>query len=345
MRAYEIQTGTDIDGLREVERPSPPPRPGQVKVRVRAVSLNYRDLNTVRHAAARKLRLPLIPCSDGAGEVAEVGAGVTRVGEGDRVAGIFTQAWLDGPVRPEYEPSSLGGGMDGMLAEYVTLSQEGLVHLPPHLSFEEGSTLPCAAVTAWNGMFVADHVQAGDTILAQGTGGVSIFALQFGVMTGARVIVTSKSDAKLARAAELWGRRNDQLRDRAGMGPAGAGAHRRARRRSRRRGRGRGDAGTVVPRRPHRGRDQPHRHPQRRAQGRPHAGADAAAPASGHHRRLPRDVRGDEPRHRGQRTAAGRRPRPTPSSRPGTRSTTWSRRPTLGRSSSPSSGAPSTAAR
>ena len=203
MRAYEIQTGTDIDGLREVERPSPPPGPGQVKVHVRAVSLNYRDLNTVRHAAVRKLRLPLIPCSDGAGEVAEVGAGVTRVREGDRVAGIFTQAWLDGPVRPEYEPSSLGGGMDGMLAEYVTLSQEGLVHLPPHLSFEEGSTLPCAAVTAWNGMFVADHVQAGDTILVQGTGGVSIFALQFGVMTGARVIVTSKSDAKLAHAAEL----------------------------------------------------------------------------------------------------------------------------------------------
>ncbi len=203
MRAYEIQTGTDIDGLQEVERPSPPPGPGQVKVRVRAVSLNYRDLNTVRHAAARKMRLPLIPCSDGAGEVAEVGDGVTRVREGDRVAAIFTQAWLNGPVRPEYEPTALGGGMDGMLAEYVTLSEQGLVHLPSHLSFEEGSTLPCAAVTAWNGMFVADRIQAGDTILVQGTGGVSIFGLQFGVMTGARVIVTSKSDAKLARAAEL----------------------------------------------------------------------------------------------------------------------------------------------
>ena len=188
----------------------------------------------MRHAAARKLRLPLIPCSDGAGEVAEVGAGVTRVREGDRVAGIFTQAWLDGPVRPEYEPSSLGGGMDGMLAEYVTLSQEGLVHLPSHLSFEEGSTLPCAAVTAWNGMFVADHVQAGDTILVQGTGGVSIFALQFGVMTGRprHRHVEERREARPRRRAR--GRRNDQLRDRAGVGPAGTGAHRRARRRSRR---------------------------------------------------------------------------------------------------------------
>lgn len=203
MRAYEIQTGADIEGLREVERPEPTPGPRQVKVQVRAVSLNYRDLNMVRYAASRNMRLPLIPCSDGAGEVIELGEGVTRFEKGDQVAGIFTQAWLGGELRPEYDRSSLGGTIDGMLAEQVVLSEDGLVRAPPHLTSEEASTLPCAAVTAWNGMFVADKVKTGDTILVQGTGGVSIFALQFGVMSGARVIVTSKSDEKLARATKL----------------------------------------------------------------------------------------------------------------------------------------------
>ena len=151
-----------------------------------------------------KQPLPLVPLSDGAGAVAAIGEGVTRVKVGDRVAGIFTQAWLEGEYKPEYwRTSTLGGPLPGMLAEYALLSELGVVKLPDYLSYEEGATLPCAAVTAWNGLFVAGDLQPGETVLVQGTGGVSLFALQMAKMAGAQVFVTSGSDTKLEKAKAL----------------------------------------------------------------------------------------------------------------------------------------------
>jgi NADPH:quinone reductase-like Zn-dependent oxidoreductase len=170
---------------------------------VKAVSLNYRDFMTVKHGGARAVKLPLIPCSDGAGEVVETGPGVTRVKKGDRVAGIFFQNWLAGDIVAGHFASALGGSIDGTLADLVVLHEDGVVHLPAYMTYEDGATLPCAAVTAWQGMVTKGNMKAGDTILVQGTGGVSMFALQFGVMAGARVIITSSSDEKLARAKQL----------------------------------------------------------------------------------------------------------------------------------------------
>lgn len=204
MKAYELQTFDGPDGLKQTERDTPTPQPGQVLVRVHAVSLNYRDLMLAQGHYNPNQPLPLIPLSDGAGEVAAIGEGVTRVQVGDRVAGAFTQDWIDGVYKPAYwRTSTLGSPLSGMLAEYVTLSEQGVVPLPPHLSYEEGATLPCAAVTAWNGLFVAGDLQPGQTVLVQGTGGVSLFALQLARMAGAQVIATSSSDAKLERAREL----------------------------------------------------------------------------------------------------------------------------------------------
>jgi NADPH:quinone reductase-like Zn-dependent oxidoreductase len=203
MKAFAIKDQFGIDALKLTERPDPTPGHGQVVVKVKAVSLNYRDLLTVKQGGMRNLRLPLIPCSDGAGEVVKIGPEVTRVKPGDRVAGIFLQTWLAGETNASYGESALGGAIDGMLAEQVVLPEDGLVHIPEHLSYEEASTLPCAAVTAWQGLVTKGGMKAGDTVLVQGTGGVSIFALQFAVMTGARVIITSSSNEKLARAKQL----------------------------------------------------------------------------------------------------------------------------------------------
>src|SRR6202051_4545541 len=149
------------------------------------------------------MALPRIPCSDGAGEVAEVGEGVDTVTVGQRVAGIFMQHWLDGPPTAENSRGALGGDVDGMLAEYVVLQQSGVVSIPEHLSFAEAATLPCAGVTAWNAVVNAAQVKPGDVLLIQGTGGVSIFALQFAKMAGAVVIGTSSSDKKLERAKSM----------------------------------------------------------------------------------------------------------------------------------------------
>src|SRR5581483_2043238 len=146
---------------------------------------------------------PLTPLSDGVGEVAAVGDGVTRVKVGDRVAGIFIQGWLAGEPTEAAAKTALGGGGEGMLAEYVVLSQEGVVAVPGHLNDEEAATLPCAAVTAWHALITAGRLKPGDSVLTQGTGGVSLFALQFARMAGARVIITSSSDAKLQRALQL----------------------------------------------------------------------------------------------------------------------------------------------
>jgi NADPH:quinone reductase-like Zn-dependent oxidoreductase len=203
MKLYRLhQPG--IDALALTEEDTPRPGPGQALVRVHATSLNYRDLMMVRGASARGAPLPgLIPLSDGAGEVVETGPGVTRVQQGDRVAGIFMQRWIAGRITPEGSATALGGAIHGMMAEYVVLDAEGLVHIPAHLTWEEAATLPCAAVTAWHALAEHARLRAGETVLVQGTGGVSIFALQFARLMGARVIATSSSDAKLARAFSL----------------------------------------------------------------------------------------------------------------------------------------------
>ena len=203
MKAYEIVSADGIDALHLAERATPAPGPGQVLVRVRASSLNYRDLMTVKDPGPRNIPYPRIPNSDGAGEVLALGAGVTRFAVGDRVAGCFFQRWQAGEVSADGMASALGGALDGVLAEEAVLAEGGLVKVPEHLSFEEAATLPCAALTAWHALFPKGGLTAGETVLVLGTGGVSIFALQFAIMAGARAIVTSKSAEKLARAREL----------------------------------------------------------------------------------------------------------------------------------------------
>ncbi|HXZ88598.1 MAG TPA: NAD(P)-dependent alcohol dehydrogenase [Candidatus Binataceae bacterium] len=202
MKVYEI-TGAGIDSVKLSERAVPKPGPREALIRVRATSLNYRDLVTAKNAAALQVKLPRVPLSDGAGEVAEVGPGVERVKKGDRVAAAFFQEWLSGPPRPTYGRSALGGAIDGMLAEYVCLNENGLVRIPDYMTYEEAASLPCAAVTSWNALVSEGRLKSGDTVLVMGTGGVSIFALQFALMHGARVIATSSSDAKLKRLTEM----------------------------------------------------------------------------------------------------------------------------------------------
>jgi NADPH:quinone reductase-like Zn-dependent oxidoreductase len=201
VRAWQIST-FGIDSLAFVERPEREPGPGEVRIKIRAVSFNYRDLMMVKGLYNPKMKLPRIPCSDGAGEVTALGDGVTKWKVGDRVAGIFMQSWIDGPPTPAKTKGALGGDVDGMLAESVILKADGLVAAPAHLSFEEAATLPCAAVTAWNALAAAD-TKAGGTVLVQGTGGVSIFALQFARLMGMRVLGISSSDEKLERASAL----------------------------------------------------------------------------------------------------------------------------------------------
>jgi NADPH:quinone reductase-like Zn-dependent oxidoreductase len=201
MRAWQISS-FGIDSLEFVERPTPKPGPGELLIAVRAVSLNFRDLLMVKGLYNPKMQLPRIPCSDGAGEVVEIGPGVTSWKRGDRVAGIFMQNWLDGPLTAAKARGALGGDIDGMLADFVVLREEGLVAVPDHLSFQEAAALPCAAVTAWNALNAGD-VKPGSTVLIQGTGGVSIFALQFARLRGARILGVSSSNEKLKRAGSL----------------------------------------------------------------------------------------------------------------------------------------------
>ncbi len=202
MRAWIIDGGFGLENLKCVERPDPKPAYGQVLVRVRAVSLNFRDLLVAKGLYNPKMPLPRVPCSDGAGEVLAVGEGVSRFKAGQRVAGIFHQRWLAGGITEALARSTLGGDLNGMLAEQVVLAEDGLVAVPDHLSHKEAATLPCAAVTAWNAL-IEGGLKAGDTVLIQGTGGVSIFALQLAVLSGARVLVTSSNDDKLKRALAL----------------------------------------------------------------------------------------------------------------------------------------------
>jgi NADPH:quinone reductase-like Zn-dependent oxidoreductase len=204
MKFYRFPKPDGIETLTLAERDVPRPARGQVLVRMRAASLNYRDLMVASGRYARGAAPEnLVPLSDGAGEVVEIGPDVVRVKPGDRVAGIFMQSWIGGAITAADGASALGGAMDGVLAEYVLFDQSGLVHLPEHLSFEEGATLPCAAVTAWNALFGGHPLLSGQRVLVLGTGGVSTFALQLAHAAGARVIATSSSDEKLARAREL----------------------------------------------------------------------------------------------------------------------------------------------
>ncbi len=202
-RAIVIDGEFGFDNLRLIERPRPRPGPGQVLLRMRAASLNYRDLLVARGQYDPRQPLPLVPLSDGVGEVEECGPGVTRVRQGDRVCPIFAQKWLAGtPTRAELR-STLGAPLDGALADYMLVSEEGVVVPPAHLTDPEAAALPCAALTAWSALVTLGALRAGQTVLVQGSGGVAIFALQFAKLGGARVIATSSAAAKRERLLEL----------------------------------------------------------------------------------------------------------------------------------------------
>lgn len=202
MKQFEIRE-FGIDQLALVDHEKPTPGFGQVLVRMTAASLNFRDLLVVEGKYNPKLKRPMVPLSDGAGVVEEIGPGVTRFHAGDRVAACFMQKWIDGPITREKGTSALGGAIDGILREYVVFSENGLVKSPASLSDEEVAALPCAAVTAWHALFEEEPHLPGESVLLQGTGGVSIFALQFAKIAGLKTIVTSSSDKKLEYAQSL----------------------------------------------------------------------------------------------------------------------------------------------
>ncbi len=205
MRAYEVsEADPNYEGVVQVERERPSPDADEALVRIRACSLNYRDLAIANSELAYPgADLPVVPLSDGAGDVVSVGEGVTGLSEGDRVATPFAPNWLDGEGTSAKLAHSTGGNIDGALAEYVAFPAESLTRLPEHFSYEEGGTLTCAGLTAWRALVEDGDLRAGETVLALGTGGVSTFALQFATMHGARTVVTSSSDEKLERAREL----------------------------------------------------------------------------------------------------------------------------------------------
>ena len=203
MKAWRIENDDGIDALASVELNAGEPGPGEVLVQVHASSINHRDYNTVKAPSARGTPLQRIPNSDAAGEVIAVGDGVTQFAVGDRVATCFFRDWEAGRMTGPIMDSAFGGPLDGFLAEEIVVAERALVHLPAHLTWEEASTLTCAGVTAWHALFDKGGLRPGDTVLTLGTGGVSIFALQFAKAAGARVIVTSKSDEKLERARAL----------------------------------------------------------------------------------------------------------------------------------------------
>lgn len=202
MKAFEIQE-FGIDELALVEREKPLPKDTEVLVKFHAASLNYRDLMMIKGWYNPKLKTPLIPLSDGAGEVLQVGDKVTKWKVGDRVMPTFMQAWHDGGLSFEKALTALGGDMDGCLREFGAFDESGLVRIPDHFSYEEAATLPCAALTAFNALYESGSLKPDDTVLLQGTGGVSIFALQLASILACRIIITSSSDEKLQKAKAL----------------------------------------------------------------------------------------------------------------------------------------------
>jgi NADPH:quinone reductase-like Zn-dependent oxidoreductase len=202
MEVFELRA-FGLENLQRADRLEPEPREDEVLIRVRAVSLNFRDQLVVQGKYNPRMTLPRVPVSDGAGEVVSVGRDVATWKPGDRVVVPFFPAWLDGELNAEKAASGLGGDVDGLLQEFVTIKANALLPIPEHLSFEQAATLPCAAVTAWNGLFVSGNLRPGETLLLQGTGGVSLFGLQFGKVAGANIITLSSSDAKLDRARAM----------------------------------------------------------------------------------------------------------------------------------------------
>src|SRR5713226_7735670 len=202
MKSYHVNKGAGLAGLMVKEHDVPEPGPHEVLVRVQANSLNFRELMILRGYYPLPIRPAVVPVSDGAGSVVAVGSGVTRAKVGDRVAGVLFPYWIDGPWGQEYS-AQLGGSLDGMLTEFAVLCEEGVVQIPDHLSFEEAAALPCAGVTAWNALTGGRPLQVGDTVLTLGSGGVSLFALQFAKLFGVRVIATTSSEEKAQRLKAL----------------------------------------------------------------------------------------------------------------------------------------------
>lgn len=203
MKAYEIQGGFGLENVKVAERPVPVPGPNEVLVKMLAVSLNSREQGVINGLFDPNMKLPLIPVSDGVGEVVGLGKQASKFKVGDRVSAIFTQSWISGEPTRENWISTLGYPLNGLLAEFAVLPEEGLVHVPGYLTDEEAASLPCAGVTAWHAIVEEGKIKAGETVVVQGTGGVSLFALQFAKLHGAAVIITSSSDKKLEHAKAL----------------------------------------------------------------------------------------------------------------------------------------------
>lgn len=204
MKVIELRGDWGLDHLVRGERPKPEPGPGQVLIAMKAASLNFRDTVMVERGYGRRSgELPLVPLSDGAGEIVATGDGVSRVKVGDLVCPAFSQTWFSGQIKEEYWPGMLGGPRDGVLQEFMVLDETGVVKAPHGYSALQAATLPCAAITAWSAVAVQGRINPGDVVLVQGSGGVSLFALQFAKMLGARVIATSSSASKLERLEQL----------------------------------------------------------------------------------------------------------------------------------------------
>ncbi len=203
MKSIQLKNNFGIENLEIVEQDIPKPKFGEVLVKMKAASLNYRDFLMVTGKYNPRQKLPLVPCSDGAGEIVEVGEGVTHWKVGNRVMGIFAQNWFAGAPEINTLKTTLGGPLDGTLSEYRVFPATSIVEVPDHLDYKEASTLPCAGLTAYSAIVPFGGLKPGDVVVVLGTGGVSIFALQFAKMMGCKVIVTSSSDEKLEKTKEL----------------------------------------------------------------------------------------------------------------------------------------------